>query len=301
MSANEKNVGNVVGLIKSPDAPSKTSVLWFKQTDSISNPDQGYLMVFNSTVSQWIPLSSLVNTGPTEFRFDKVICPNLFAQTEYLKDWIIAADIYPFTTDESGYILSWNQIYGVLEPLTWANIDGTVEGGFQKIEGTTGIAISGATVGMESGDLTKSAILGEDVWTMFWTINPNLPVSNPCVLFYIDASNLIFYDSAGMLSVTIGGSTETFNSFFTNRVRKTFAITWDPDTNYLNVYDTSGVVSASSGNINSGDLPDSKIYLFTTSAPQYPFSGFLDNYAFLSTELTAGEVGDIIDELEKAL
>lgn len=51
-----KNLGNVVGLIKSPTPPTKTFVLWAKQLNPALNPDLVELHYYNGTA--WVPLTS---------------------------------------------------------------------------------------------------------------------------------------------------------------------------------------------------------------------------------------------------
>lgn len=66
-----KNLGNVVGLIKSPTPPAKTFVLWAKQLNPVLNPDLVELHYYNGTA--WVPLTggsseSMINTTYDELR-----------------------------------------------------------------------------------------------------------------------------------------------------------------------------------------------------------------------------------------
>ena len=51
-----ENLGNVVGLIKSPNPPAKTYIIWARQLSPISNPNLVELNIHNGTT--WVPLGS---------------------------------------------------------------------------------------------------------------------------------------------------------------------------------------------------------------------------------------------------
>lgn len=58
-----ENLGNVVGLIKSPNPPAKTYVIWAKQLDPIGSPNNVELMRHDGTT--WVPLGSGIPEAPT--------------------------------------------------------------------------------------------------------------------------------------------------------------------------------------------------------------------------------------------
>lgn len=62
------NLGNVVGLIKSPVEPIKTYILWAKQIDPLNNPDEVVLHTFKNGI--WEPLSSLLKHKVIENTID---------------------------------------------------------------------------------------------------------------------------------------------------------------------------------------------------------------------------------------
>ncbi len=99
-----KNLGNVVGLIKSPTPPAKTFVLWAKQLNPVLNPDLVELHYYNGTA--WVPLTGggsepMINTTYDELRTlidtNSLIPGQQYRITDYITtvredlDWAISA------------------------------------------------------------------------------------------------------------------------------------------------------------------------------------------------------------------